>query len=47
MVKIHELEKLAKRYGYSTSLSQIILNLMEDKPYRCPKCKGTIRFVLV
>lgn len=41
MVKIHELEKLAKRYGYDTSLAQIILKLMEDKPYRCPKCKGT------
>lgn len=40
MVKIHEIEKLAKCYGYDTSLAQIILKLMEDKPYMCPKCKG-------
>lgn len=41
MVKIHEIEKLAKQYGYDTSLVQLLLKLMEDKPHRCPKCKGT------
>lgn len=40
MVKIQELEKLAKRYGYSTRLYQIIEQLMAEKPYECPKCHG-------
>lgn len=41
MVKIHELIKLAKRYGYNTRLWQVIEQVMEEqKPYECPKCHG-------
>ena len=40
MVKIHELIKLAKRYGYNTRLWRVIEQVMEEKPYECPKCNG-------
>lgn len=40
MVKIHELKKLAKRYGYNTRLWQVIEKIMAEKPYECPKCHG-------
>lgn len=40
MVKIHELKKLAKRYGYNTRLWQVIEKIMAKKPYECPKCHG-------
>lgn len=40
-VKLHELEKLAKHYGYNTRLWQVIEQFMEEqKPYECPKCHG-------
>lgn len=39
MVKIHELEKLAKCYGYNVTISELIFKFKEDKPYMCPKCK--------
>ena len=41
MVKIQELDKLAKRYGYSTRLWQVMEKIKKEKPYVCPKCGGT------
>lgn len=39
-IKIHELIKLAKRYGNDITLLEVIERLKEEKPYECPKCNG-------
>lgn len=39
-LKIPELRKLIRTYDGDKTLSQIIAEEMELKPFECPKCKG-------
>ena len=41
MSDIKIIERLISKYGENTSLLNIYNRLKVERPYKCPKCKGT------